>query len=306
MSALKAHPAISVFEIRGTFFVSSPAGVHEITRPVHDLLKSAKEGISKKKSKASRTLVDQAKAAGFLVDRDIISDPLSAVFDFLSDYRSRIHAKSRVSEIETIVAIGDGMIASTFQSLIPPDLCDFDQVSDYAAFVEYCRKNQTADGTLIVFCPDLVNRTDLLEINHICVSQKNPWLPVIVNSTSLCVGPLIHPGATACMECALIRANANSVASETMGVLTEFPFGEAGWPTANAPKAAALAAASLAAVQCEKSVRGMNDLDGGGEFYVFNLVGMDGYKSEILRVPRCPTCGSISDNDPIHAFLHRM
>lgn len=304
---IRTHPAVSILEVGEAFFVNSPAGVFEITQPVYDLLEAGNKGLSENECGDKQQLVDQAKAAGLLVDRDIddnCGDPLSAVFDFLSDYRSRVGASSRFPKIERIIVLGDGEIAAAFLSLAPDGLCERKAVADCENFESYLDRDQSSEGTLLVFCPDQVVRSDLLRINSLCISRSIPWLPVIVNNSTFCIGPLVHPGSTACIECVLIRANSNSAAKQASGVLTGFPFGESGWPTAEVPKRAAVAAASFAAVQCDKAVQGINDLDGGGEFYMINMLDMECRKSSVLRVPRCPTCGSISDNHPVHAFLN--
>ncbi len=304
---IKTHPAVSVLELRETFFVNSPAGVFEITERVYDLLKAAENGLSENACKDNQQLVNRAKAAGLLVDRHISGideDPLSAVFDFLSDYRSRVGAISRFRNVDRIVVLGDGEIAAAFHSLAPEWLCELVSVANCETFLNYTAEGHSTKGSLLVFCPDQVSQSDLLRINGMCVSRDIPWLPVIIGNSAFCIGPLVYPGSTACIECVLVRANSNSIAKHASGVVTGFPFGKSSWPTAEISKRTAFAAASFAAVQCDKAVRGINDLDGGSEFYVVSLLDIDCRKSCVLRVPRCPTCGSISDEHPVHAFLN--
>jgi bacteriocin biosynthesis cyclodehydratase domain-containing protein len=144
-----------------------------------------------------------------------------------------------------------------------------------------------AGNDLLVVVPEPQEVGGLVDLNEQRLALSRPWLQVLPHDGRVfTVGPLFVPGASACYRCYRLRRGACS------GFEADFELIEQEPSRAASPPPLAVVAAGLAATISLRWL-GAGDATLPGRFYTFEtgvILGL-GYH-QLLRVPRCPTCGS--------------
>lgn len=133
---------------------------------------------------------------------------------------------------------------------------------------------------------DHANMDWLRERNRTAVVQGQAFLPVWLDRSSVHWGPMIVPGSTGCLECAWHRGQALQrqgfvdIACETAG------------SSASSPCLAEFAAL-LAGTELLRWALGAHVDTEIGMAWCFDMLKMNFSGSKVLRLPRCPVCGSV-------------
>jgi|GEM_PF-5994840 len=144
------------------------------------------------------------------------------------------------------------------------------------------------DIDLLVFCQDREDESARRAVNRLAVEACVPWFPVAVHRHVISTGPIIIPGATACVECIYHRGQMNLQAFETGAAGADVQAGAHGVSTS------AFVARMAAMFGVEEIARYLF-----GAVYDLHLATLTRYsvttgqqtKSVALKVPRCPVCG---------------
>jgi bacteriocin biosynthesis cyclodehydratase domain-containing protein len=141
------------------------------------------------------------------------------------------------------------------------------------------------DG-LLVAAPNEEERAQLASVNTRRLELVQPWLQIVPNDGRFVViGPLFVPASSACHTCYRIRRGACS------GVENDFDAIDGGGLRAASPHPLVAVAGGIAAVLALRWLA-WADPTLPGRFYVLEtgvVLGL-GYH-QVLRVPRCPSCG---------------
>ena len=140
---------------------------------------------------------------------------------------------------------------------------------------------------LLIAAPTGDELAALSSLNERQLARNSPWLQVLPNDGRMvAIGPLFVPGTSACHLCYRIRRGAGSGFDEDFELVERTP------PNAGSPSPLTTAAAGVAAIL---ALRWLGDRDPTlpGRFYSLetgHVLGLDQHL--VLRVPRCPACGT--------------
>ena len=142
---------------------------------------------------------------------------------------------------------------------------------------------------LLVAAPAAEEVEQLKGLNERVLSDATPWLALLpTDGRFAAVGPLYVPGQTACHACFLLRRRATSGYEQEFSLLERLPV------RAPMPAAASTIAAGIGALICLRWL-GAHDPTLPGVLYALELPGMLAVtRHRVLRVPRCPACGTVS------------
>jgi oxazoline/thiazoline synthase len=155
--------------------------------------------------------------------------------------------------------------------------------------------NRSAELTITLVNDYLEQR--LAELNRQRVSDKTPWLLVQPSGVFPLVGPVFHPGESACWTCLFDRMIRNR---EIKGFLERAPAR----PVAVSPlvrKSFGQSAIQFAAVEIAKAIASGFRTDLRDHVASFDLLGATIAKHYLARRPQCPTCGSKKLQNPRRA-----
>ncbi len=150
--------------------------------------------------------------------------------------------------------------------------------------------NGTVDrADLVVTAPAPAEVEQLGDLNEQRLRDTTPWLALLpADGRFVAVGPLYVPRQTACHVCLMMRRGAAS------GYEDDFSLLERQAVRAPMPAAATAIAGGLATLICLRWL-GAHDPTVPGVLYAVELHGRLGLtRHRVLRVPRCPACGTTS------------
>lgn len=143
---------------------------------------------------------------------------------------------------------------------------------------------------IVVVCSDGGSVSMLREWNAICVRSGLRVLPVLLQGMVGFVGPLVVPGATACLECKVRRESGGAPLASGPDVLE-----------AEASRASLAAfhpsmAAILAHCATMELVKYLGDLPvaTAGVVYDINLLRPEMVSRRVLKIPGCPVCSPVN------------
>jgi bacteriocin biosynthesis cyclodehydratase domain-containing protein len=155
--------------------------------------------------------------------------------------------------------------------------------------------NRSPDLTITLVNDYLERR--LAELNQQRVSDKAPWLLVQPSGVFPLVGPVFHPGESACWTCLFDRMIRNreikgflergSARAVAVSPLVRRTFGQS--------------AIQFAAVEIAKAIASGFRTDLRDHIASFDLLGANIAKHYVARRPQCPTCGSRKLQNPRRA-----
>lgn len=156
---------------------------------------------------------------------------------------------------------------------------------------------QAAGTSLLCATSDLGAPNALLEANRLALEADVPFLPAWVSEMIGYVGPLNHPGETACLRCYQLRLDSNDTRREITQVV-RVQTGTAHDRTGLLPPMAAVVG-EIAAVEVVKALGGFAPPDAVGRQIEINLVSFAARVRRVLKVPRCPDCSDVMARTPV-------
>lgn len=183
----------------------------------------------------------------------------------------------------TVVVAGGGGTAALVAALVAAAGPAVTRAADGAAGNALAAM---ADADLVIAAPG-DGDTDLLRrVDAEARSLGQPWLPIhSLDGTQLVVGPIVVPGATACLECYHHRRRVASGFGDVAAALLSAP----GPPVAG--PVAALVAAVAAQVAVAALVEGIGVAVPAGVAWAISFAPEVAVSRHVVhRVPRCPAC----------------
>lgn len=135
---------------------------------------------------------------------------------------------------------------------------------------------------LMVYCPDNFNSSFAEWINKVCLEFSIPLLLYRRNPLEIDIGPLIIPRETACYVCCELRLKAAKTSSELF-----VPEVDIDSPRLNFPLGA-----DLLALEAIKFLSRAAEPVTYGRIWRMNLLSGSLESHSVLKLPRCPACGS--------------
>lgn len=147
--------------------------------------------------------------------------------------------------------------------------------------------DEPAEDALVLAVPDRRELDALAAVNDRALARSTPWLQVLpFDGRVLVVGPLYLPGSSACHRCFLLRRAACSGYEDDFDLVDRVPI------RASCPAPLTSIGVGLAALMALRWVTA-NDPTLPGSLYAVELHTVVRIAaSRLLRVPRCPACGS--------------
>jgi bacteriocin biosynthesis cyclodehydratase domain-containing protein len=283
---MKIHPAIDLVQVNGNriqmrspaesftfkeasqlgdFFPIPPAAVSSAT--LADDLREKILVYLRKKS----ILIDEHEPLPPFQDR------MMAGLDFLARfYRNSVEQDYERPEINRFCALGESEAAIEFESLAKEVGLDI-------------HKSYEKDPKTLHICfSDSENYSYFRQMNQRFQAEGIPALYVQLNMNSCVLGPLVFPGVTPCYECYYHRLRSN------LHFVDEFDAIEDLLPTQEKPnpRAQARLASVILLSEATKASQGLFHLSLVAKSLEYNLMTYEQRISPILKLPRCPVCGS--------------
>lgn len=149
--------------------------------------------------------------------------------------------------------------------------------------------------SLLVLALDRPQPVVLDRVNQMSQDLKIPLLHAGVNFKEGVVGPLVVPGQTACLKCHYLRVIRNYNFYEEY-VQWEKWSGQQGQQQRGAsPSLGPLTSmvAAMATLEAVKMLSSFHEPELYGKFLTINSLTLEVISHQVLRVPRCPSCGKL-------------
>jgi ribosomal protein S12 methylthiotransferase accessory factor len=130
---------------------------------------------------------------------------------------------------------------------------------------------------------------ELSAVNEAALAHGRPWALVKPVGRIVWVGPIFHPGQTACWECLAQRLRANRQMERYLGRRTGRPAPlqpAKGWLASSVRLAASWAASELARSLVVDGPEGLQ-----GSILTLDLVRRELVRHALVKRPQCPACG---------------
>jgi bacteriocin biosynthesis cyclodehydratase domain-containing protein len=241
-------------------------------------------------------------------------DPLQRLFyDNFGSVAAGIHQKLRACTVlvvgVTLVArslvrglteLGIGSIELVDDPILRNRLAPSDWVDEgngRRLLPELPDPGEAGGASLVCATSDLGAPDALLEANRLAIAARVPFLPAWVSEMIGYVGPLNHPGETACLRCYQLRLDSNDTRREITQVVRA-RTGNAHDRTGLLPPMAAVVG-EIAAVEVVKALGGFAPADAVGRQIEINLVSFAARVRRVLKAPRCPECSDVMARTPV-------
>ncbi|MFC1579792.1 TOMM precursor leader peptide-binding protein [Thermodesulfobacteriota bacterium] len=132
---------------------------------------------------------------------------------------------------------------------------------------------------------------DLAKFNSKALDTGTVWMPFKPNGIEPWVGPLFHPGKTACLECLLHRLRGHRLLEMRLAhEKGRLPCLSQGLSTASLDTACGLLGLELEKIFFESPHAFIQK-----GVLTINLKSLETFRHELVQRPHCPACGEISD-----------
>ena len=235
-------------------------------QPLEDVFKCIPE-------KADRELVREGVLGALKARRIVRESPAPRQADKGDDLLGAWlrFAGGGAEQIGSIGVFGDGPLGALFL-----------QEVESLGLVACAAETVDPKFDLIVLCQEYPDISRLRAVNKDAVACHVPFFPVTIDRHVVSLGPVIIPGATACMECMYHRAQMN--AAESMEAHEDM------FALATSTLVVKLGAV-LGAIEAARFLSGaIYDLDVASCVRHSVLTGKRSH-SVVLKLPRCPVCG---------------
>jgi bacteriocin biosynthesis cyclodehydratase domain-containing protein len=149
-------------------------------------------------------------------------------------------------------------------------------------------------SSLVLVCQDAPEVAIYRAVNEEAVLKGVPWLKAAIDGFEAQLGPTVMPGETACYTCYEMRSRANwSYYDENLAFEEHLAEKR---PEVDYGCLASFSGflGNLAALEATKLLTGFLPPLTCGKFITFHVGDFDVQSHEIMKLPRCPTCGIVA------------
>jgi molybdopterin-synthase adenylyltransferase len=147
-------------------------------------------------------------------------------------------------------------------------------------------------------CPDVIQ-----EMNRVCVSAGIHFLPVVLADFIGYVGPFVIPGETPCFDCFLSREESNAPdfgLQRALRASAPDNHDTIGFHPSMASVLGDMAAIELTKFYSHENAHAALPYHRVGHVIEVNLLLPELRGRRVLKLPRCPSCGSLSTRPPVN------
>ncbi|MCQ4080756.1 TOMM precursor leader peptide-binding protein [Streptomyces sp. RB6PN25] len=204
---------------------------------------------------------------------------------------------SELDQAKTEVLAPDSPIAKI---LATPDLADVHDGLRLARLVDAFAELR---GAYVVLAQETVNPAQATLFNRVALEAGITWTHAAVDGPFLLVGPTIVPGSSPCYQCFETRVAMNLRSNDSY-VRYKHALAQ-GVVKAGSPPLLSALRATLAG---HTALEAVNYLTCGSTFTIGKVLGiylptMEISHSEVLRLPGCPSCGSLRGRDDASLYF---
>ena len=138
-------------------------------------------------------------------------------------------------------------------------------------------------------------KDDVKHINNYCNDTGSRWIRIAIDGPIAFIGPTVIPRQTACMTCVDLRACSNDAEPSTYFSYVE-NLQKSSTGNMNLDPAFAALVASQSVLEIIKLITGFSSPATVGRILEIRVDRPNVSGHDILKVPRCPTCGTSSSN----------
>lgn len=154
------------------------------------------------------------------------------------------------------------------------------------------RAAQAVDGAeLVLVCQDGPAEDIYKNVNQIALKKGVRWLRASLEGFEAQLGPCFIPNDTACYTCLDLRSQANWTHFDENAAFKKHL--SSGKVKADygclAPMSGFLG--NMAGLECIRLLTGISDPITCGKLWTFNMNSFESQSHEVLKLPRCPSCG---------------
>ncbi|MEH0295713.1 TOMM precursor leader peptide-binding protein [Agrobacterium sp. CCNWLW71] len=264
-------PSVTVAKSKDSLLVKTPERVFEIKGSsefqamLRDGLNETGVCFPKTLDEEHGVLVKFLRSEGVLVATPNEQDALFGAIGF----------GTQAAEERSVCFSGDPLIVDPLQQ-------QFEDIGGHVV------ASETAD--VWVFGSATNNQEEMLTFNRKLLQARKIGLVIVASGNEFRIGPAIEPHVTACEDCVRHRINAASRDPDKISL-----FGDVSWgsrPSRAAVQAAtAFGAALIAHLVFRREDAAYN------RFYVGNVLKSAFKEHQVLKIPRCPSCGVTSGGE---------
>lgn len=258
-------PGVSVAKFQDGLLVKTPERVLEIKGSpefqtvLRDGLNETGISFPQALNEEHDLLVTYLKAEGVLVEERKEQDALIAAINF----------GGPLSPQKAVFLSGDSLILVPLRQ----------------QFVEIGGEiGEREDADIWVFASATNNEEEILAFNRQLIEARKTGLAIVASGNEFRVGPAIDPHLTACEDCLRHRINAASRNPDQIS-----SFGNVSWGAR--PSAATIQAATAFGLAQIAQLAFGSENAAYNRFYVGNVLISAFKEHQILKIPRCPSCG---------------
>lgn len=149
-------------------------------------------------------------------------------------------------------------------------------------------------SSLVLVCQDAPEVAVYRAVNEASLQEGVPWLKAAVEGLEAHLGPAVIPGETACYTCYELRTRANWTYYDENLAFEEYLAKERPKLDYGGLSAISGFLGNLAALEAVKLLTGFLPPVACGRLFTFNMSTLDVEPHNVLRLPRCPSCGIIA------------
>jgi bacteriocin biosynthesis cyclodehydratase domain-containing protein len=240
----------------------------------------------------------RTRIGGYLTLRDTDSDPI----DRVQRATLLVVGAGAVGRAVVTDALGAGVGAVRYVDLLGSDDLNLFHCDRFVRVDDVCLTEEVDIADFVILAVDRPYPMIASDINDATHAGSTPWTVGVLNGLDGQIGPTVYPGETACYECFRTRAHAATAA----GVgYREFEV--------TAERTGALLPSFAHVIAGLVVVDVVTQLAGGfgkttGSIIDFDFADFAVQVDDVLRMPRCETCGKSSDrlDSPRHITLERL
>ncbi len=192
------------------------------------------------------------------------------------------------------------------------DDCPLDVLEDGLAFERFAENFEDWRGCLLVHVADAVHPLRLAVLNRVALALGTPWIQAAVDGPLLLVGPTFVPDSTACFTCFETRVVMNLREGAAYQRYKQALSDAGERANGDGPKGhvqddgcagvlSSLLASHTALEAVNMAVTGATSTV--GKVLGIYLPSMEMVYSEVLRLPGCPSCGTVPERDGTEVYF---
>jgi bacteriocin biosynthesis cyclodehydratase domain-containing protein len=237
-------------------------------------------------------LLKMLTACGLLVAGkprpSLLSEPQSRFFQQVNRDASRVIA---ALEAKTLRIVAEDRMAASIASLLrQAGLPEYGMDVEAVSAPDHVPAAINGHLDLVVAVAGGLSDRLFVAVNEQCLKTGTRWLSAAISGPQARLGPTFVPDHTACYTCFRHRLNSNAADPAADRAFEAAVAHYA--PEQGGLEAFSAIIAGHVALEAVRLLTGLSEPSTIARYYLFNASAPDSEVHNVLRVPRCPSCGS--------------